>query len=462
MASQTEAQVQSEISAAIAIFHELAKAANINTGTLQSQTISNYVARESTFLNSVPGDYSSVARAAMSNVRGGVSSIIGSAAVASVLRPLLQNYAKNSSGFTTGQPVEQEAGAILSRIYRNFIAAGSTVQSRNLTFATPAAGSNVGTGVINRLTADAYGYPIEACHVEAKRAECVASAETGTPPGEEIFQFRGATRAIDQIPLMNVATNTGGSSADLAITAISARSSMLANPSFEQYTGTSITAVTALTGWTTGSGTFTNVQLSEAQVYRTFLGITTPRSLVFTAAESVYQTSDINNMQFDANTPYYFQVAYNRSVGSATGTLTITLGNSTTSVVLAAQSGWNILRLTLDRRCWPHNFAATTQGATTAALMTVKIQWSGGTGTLYLDDVILAPMTRFDGHWYAVIGGATLFVADNHDSFTWTDTFAGGTNPSWDTGIIQTWLWRAFGCYLPSTTGAPTWADPAV
>jgi len=460
--TQTEAQVQTEIKDAIAIFHEIAKCGNINTGTLQSQTISNYIARESTFLNDVPGNYSSQARANLAGVRTMLAGALSSGSVRAVLGPLLRNYAEQTGGFTDGVPVETDSVALLSRIYLHFIATARTVQSRNITFASPAAGSNIGNGVINRLTEDAYGYKIEACHVEAKRAECIVSAETGTPPGEEIFNFRGAVRPIDQISLLNVATNTGGSGGLFPISAVTGRQSMLANPSFEQYSGTNITTLTALTSWTVGAEGIANYDLDEVNIYRTYQGLTTPRALKFLAAGSISQTSDVNNMQFDVNRPYYFQVAYNRSVGSATGTLTITLGNSSSSVVLAAQSGWNILRLTLDRRCWAHNFAATTQSASSNSLLTVKIQWTSATGTLLIDDAILCPMTRFDGHWYTIVGGSTLFVADNHDNFTWTDTFAGGTNPSWDTGIIQTWLWRAFGCYLPHTTGAPTWADPTV
>jgi len=470
--SQTETQVQTEIKDCIAIFHELAKAANINTGTLQSQTISNYAARESTFLADVPGNYSVQARAAMSGLRSGIAGLIGGGTARAILSPLLRNYAENTTGFagsTDGPPVETDPIALLSRIYKHFIANSLTVQSRNITFATPSAGSNIGTGAINRLTVDAYGYNIEACHVEAKRAECVSSADTGTPPGEEVFNFRGAVRAIDQIPLLTTSNATGGSGGSFQIPAVSGRNSLLANPSFEQNTGPAavagvITFISgnSITGWTVGSN-ITNFLLdgNTGNYYRTYQGITTPYSVVFKASDSLTQTTDINNIQFNVNTPYYFQIAYNRQIGSASGTLQIQLGNSSTSVAVSAQTGWNILRLTLDRRCWPHNFAASTQSATSASLMPIKIVWTGS-GQLYVDEALLVPMTRFDGHWYAIVGGATMFVADNHDSFTWTDTFAAGTNNSWDVGIIQTWLWRAFGCYLPSTTGAPTWADPAV
>lgn len=470
--SQTEAQVQTEIKDTIALFHELAKAGNINTGTLQSQTISNYVAREATILADQPGNYSAQSRSQLASLRAAFAGLLVSSSVRAILGPLFRNYAENSSGFagaTDGVPVETDPVAILSRIYKHFISTSKTVQSRNITFATPAAGSNIGTGVINRLTVDAYGYNIEACHVEAKRAECIQSAQTGTPPGEEVFQFRGSTRAVDQVPLMTTSNATGGSAGSFRIAAVSGRNSLLANPSFENYSGASasggqVTSITTLSSWITGSGVYTGLQLDgrAGKYYRTYQGVTTPYALVMTTPDYIYQTSDVNNIQFAPNNPYYFQVAYNREIGLATGLLTITLGNSTSSVTLAAQTGWNILRLTLDRRIWPHNFTATTQDATSSSLLTIKIQWSGGTGSLYIDEALLYPMTLFDGHWYCIAGGQTNFVADNHDVFTWTDTFAAGTNNSWDVGIIQTWLWRSYGAYLPSTTGAPTWADPVV
>jgi hypothetical protein len=61
-------------------------------------------------------------------------------------------------------------------------------------------------------------------------------------------------------------------------------------------------------------------------------------------------------------------------------------------------------------------------------------------------------MTQADGCYYAVVGGSTPFLKE--DVFTFTDT--GGTS-----AIINYWLWRAFGRFLPHNASAgETWADP--
>ena len=76
---------------------------------------------------------------------------------------------------------------------------------------------------------------------------------------------------------------------------------------------------------------------------------------------------------------------------------------------------------------------------------------SNTTGDLLVDDFLLGPMTRVDGAWVAIVGGATPFVL--RDVFTVTDT-------STDTGIIQTQFAKSLGYYLPHLSSSNTWADP--
>ena len=81
-------------------------------------------------------------------------------------------------------------------------------------------------------------------------------------------------------------------------------------------------------------------------------------------------------------------------------------------------------------------------------------------GTVLVDELIIAPYSQVDGTWYALNAGpnnsATTaapsipFLRD--DEFTHTDIEVGS--------IIQEWLARSFGVYLPHDA-SPTWVDPS-
>ncbi len=435
MATQTEGQVQSEISGRIAILQELAKHAGVNS----SGSLSNYIARESTALAAVQGDYSRQSLLELAGFRALLASAIDNSLGRRQIDPLLRNYAK-----VLGNIPEQDGPGILRRLYLNFISGSKLVKSRNLSFGSVSAGSNLGSGTIRRLTVDAYGYDIESCHMEAKRAECISDENTGADLHEENFLIRGATPQPDQLLV-------SGSGLLAELSALSSRKSFITNPSFSLFTG-SITSLTELSGWTVGSA-LSNLNLDEVNYYRGAGGTSdpTPRALKFLANESVSQNFEINNTKLDPDVPVYMQVAYNRSVGSADGRLTLQVGNVTVDVVLSSQSGWNLLVMTLDKKLYPRYFASLNEPV-------VKLTWSGRTtGTLLVDDLVLAPMTMLDGTWYAVVGGATPFIGNNRDSFTWTDALAGTDS------IIQQWFWKLYGGYLPhSKVGAETWADPSV
>lgn len=444
MATQTEAQVQSEIASAIAIFQELSKAAKTNS----SGTLSNYIAREETLLDVPEGDYSPPSRQALrASVRANLNAAIVSSTVRSVLDPLFQNYASLSSEIAPTSP-----DAIPAWLYRKFIEDTLRVQSRGITFASPAAASNLGSGVIRRLTKDAYGFDIEAVHIEAKRAYCIRdSVQGGAPIHEEVFRFLGQKVNIDQLSIV-------GSGAQVDIPAVSARGSKLRNPSFDTLDGSSITALTSIPDWTVGAEGISNYNLDRTNYYRGFSGAVDPASLKFLGNGSVEQTFDVPAAVFDGSRPAYLQVAFNRSIGSCNGLLWIQVGNASTSVVLSSQSGWTILFIPLTAALWPQNFAAVAGGNESVK---VKIQLVGRTtGTLLVDDVILAEMVPFDGTYHLPIGGATPFVAGPEgarDGFTWTDTLAGAD------AILQQWFWRYRGIYLPHASGGSvTWAEPSV
>jgi hypothetical protein len=216
----------------------------------------------------------------------------------------------------------------------------------------------------------------------------------------------------------------------------------LTNPSFGQLDGT-LAAPTSIPGWTPTGG-IGNFELVESPTYRSSTEEgDTPRALKFTTNDILVQNFNVNSVSFNPNVPYYLQIAWNRSEGTGDGTLSLMLGSQTESVALAAQSGWQILRIALGTKNWFQNWNQEDP--------TVSIQLaSNTTGYVLVDDVVLAPFTNFDGGWYALVGGTTPFLYD--DIFTFTDTEVGA--------IIQEWLWRLYGIYLPPAV-TPTWADPA-
>lgn len=440
MATQTRAQVEAEISARIAIFEELRKHAHVNS----SGALSNYIAREVTALATTQGDRTRQSNVELAGYRGLLASAIDNSFLRRILDPLVHNY----SAVLSDSP-SNDIGTQLRELYLDFIDNTRLVKSRNINFGSISAGSNLGDGTINRLTVDAYGYDIEACHMEAKKARCVRDETLNGEEHEEVFLFEGAKRNVDQLQV-------AGSGAGVLITAMSARNSLITNASFTDYGGTALTSLTEISGWTPGAETISNYNLTEtaAEIYRGAGGTSdaTPRAVKFLNNGSLTQNFDVNNIKLTDDIPIYGQLAYNRSVGSCDGTLTLQVGNNSVSVDLGgASSGYQVLRLPLNKLLYPRNFANLDEPV-------VKITLSGRTtGTLLIDDVIIGPMRQFDGTWYAVVGAATPFVAGNRDVFTWTDALTGSDS------IIQQWLWRIYGFYLPHTTGGgEDWADPSV
>ena len=363
-----------------------------------------------------------------------------------ILDPLWLNYGRVDGAI----PETGDVAAVRRRIYRRFIDNTLRVKARNITYGTPAAGSNLGNGAINRLNVDAYGFNIEATHMEARRADCVRDSATGAELHEEVFLFRGATPRPDALQIV-------GSGLTQEIACLSSRNSIITNPSFSLFGGT-ITVLTEISGWTPGA--IADFNLDQTNFYRSSggTGDPTPAAAKFLTNGTLIQPFSTNNARLSEFVPMYAQIAYNRQVGACDGTLTFSIGNSQVIVALAAQTGWNILRLPLTKMAWPRNMVGLSASDIGTDVPQAKIQLSGRTtGTLLVDDLIFAPMSRFDNLWYAPVGGSVNFVGANRDSFTWTDALVGADS------IIQQWLWRLYGFWLPHVNDASeTWTDPSV
>lgn len=337
-----------------------------------------------------------------------------------------------------------DADVLWPFILRHYVDNSLSVNSREFTFGTPAAGGgNVGNGLIHLLTVDKYGNDLEHCFAEDYVAEIVEDEFSGTNPHEESWRFKGEPLELDQLFV-------DGSGLESIINSLSARATLLLNPSFEEFTG-SLAVPTDIANWIPSTpGAFGNFEISESIFYRDFLGITTPRSVQFKDNDSLEQKFTVKNTEFDADIPIYVQIALFRE-SSCDGDVILTLGGSTVTIDIATlnNAAWNVVKLPLNKELWYDNFNVA-DGA-------VKIELSGRTtGTIFVDDVIVNQFQAFANYWIAPVGGQTKWRRQPvPDVFTYTFSTAVDA-------LIQLWL-RRRGIYLPGNkAGTETLADPVL
>lgn len=418
MATPTEAEVQTQ-------WKNLTKILD----TVRSDLVTDYVAREDTYVQSLEGNFVPEQMDGIRAIRAQLVAAVEGYPAA--LAPIMREY-----GRIMGVPDTDLRQLVARRLYDWLLANTATVKSRGISFGSiSAGGSNVGTGTINRLTKDENNYNIEATYLDTKTAKVVSDQTTGSQRHQETFELRGAAPARDSIA-------PSGSGLVTQVRAFCAADSLLSNPSFSDFSG-SVSSLTALTGWTAGSS-LANFALDQSNYYRDFPGDTTPASLKISANDNVSQKLSVRGASLDPTVPYYIQLAYNRQVGSGDGTLTLALGSQNASVALAAQTGWNILRIAVGQKNWYKTWAQD-QPAVTITL------GSRTTGYVLVDDVILVPYVPFDNLWYCPVGSATPFMVN--DYFTFADALSGSDS------VLQYWLWRACNAYVPHDP-SPSISDP--
>lgn len=428
--------------------------------TMRNHVDSTHAGSGGTFdvlLKSLEGEYTPQELANFVNgFRAGCSDLVTPSRAAQAITPILFEYAARidadatgTQGFGTGKRTIAE---MFRTLYDWFVDKNYTVKSRTITYDTATAGgSNVGNGTISRLTVDENGFNLEACTVEKKLFKCVADKNSGVNEHAEVFECIGTAASFDSLQRESFGSGTGANTTIVSKNAGSGTGgSLLSNSSFSTYNAS---ATPKFTGWTESAGG-AYVAQNTANTYRSHPGATTDASLAITGGSgTVTLKQTLRSMRvrrLDPDTPYQLRVMFNRAAGSATGgTLTIRCGSSTASVALSTQTGWNELALSYNADLWFRNFNEDD--------FDVEIEWSSSTsGTLYIDDVIFAPLDLIDGTYWWIRGNASShasFLVD--DIFEFTDT--GGAAA---TGKIQWWLWVAGFGYLPSS-GSPTFTDPA-
>jgi len=416
----SEAELQTQLNAVIKIFNEIHKFGYSNSP--------NLITLQDTLEQALEGDHTPAVASSVAGVRSAIASGITPARVRAALDPLLLTYCKV---FDLKASSGTEA---IIRLYKYFIDNSKDVNGREFTFGTPTAyGSNVGSGTIRRLTVDADNMPIEVGLPEAMRADCVAD-QGSVDIHREQFEFRTADASIDGLEKL-------GTGLSRTIAGVAGEDSLVRNASFSY--GTS---ATSLDDWDFDAGAVATTTKDTTNYYRSAGPSDTTPAAINLGAQSVTLAQHINEnrIKLYPDRPYYLQLAWNRSVGSAEGTLAIYLGAATTNVAVAAQSGWQVLYLPATAaNCWWKGYKEND--------LDVKIAWTRTAGNLLIDEVILCEWTPFRGQYYVVAGGATPFLL--RDYFTWTDTATEAIN--------QYWIQYAYGLYLPTVSdGSETWADP--
>jgi hypothetical protein len=422
----TEAQVKTEIADTIGITEDLRNWLYVDAN--------NYLTREASLVGELHTDYSDIATGALQNFRSRMNA--GMQDGANVVAAFMFDMAKalNLPGANLGEILEQ------LRVY--YAENTRRVKSRAFTRGTPTAdGSNTGTGVINRLTVDEYGFAIETGFAESLKARCTRDVSNGASKHEEEFTFEGSALDRDRIRI----TGTGVS--PVSVRAISARESLdiVANCSFDVYQGDAA-APSDITNWTPTTA-ISNFDIDTSLYYRDYEGSTAPASLILQGNDVLSQAFTVRSFRFDPFTPYYAQIALNRNGTGADGTFSFVVGNITVTVDLTTlgASGWELLRIPIGTSNWYRNFKKTSP--------TFSVGLSGGsTFGCRADDLIVAPYRRQKGTWYAPVGGATKWLFK--DFFAWTDSEVGA--------IIQYFLAYWYDRYLPSSTSSTliTWTEP--
>lgn len=424
MATPTEAQAKQQISDLVKIWDSFRLYVSVQA--------TPYLTREQTVIQELKSQFFDSFSAALGQARGDLNSFV--LRLPAALEALMRDY-----GQVINVP-ETSGNLIFLRLYQYMVDNTLAVQARMISFGAVSTISAVGNGTINRLNVDENGFALEGTTPDTKTFRCLFDEHSGGTKHQEVFEVRGQSAERDFLKITGsnvLQTAQGLSGVD--------SQQFLSNPSFDNF-GTSAAAPNPITDWTVTTSV-ANFVIDQVNYYRDYEGVTTPGALKILANDTVTQDITVRRAKFVPNVPYYFQLAWNRSVYAGDGTITFTVGNVSVNVVAAAQVGWQILRIPLGVSNWFKTFDKST--------FTVSVQLSGRTtGSILVDDLIIAPMTFVDGEFVAMAGGTTKWL--RYDKYSYTDALYGSD------AILQQWIsWRTYGRALPCCVSTPLNASAA-
>ena len=423
------------------LWDQLAKAIKILDETFKfagQNSTANFLYYLDALQQAYEGDHIGTTNAQFTSLRSQLNSICGTSAP---LDALIVELAKQGySSYATS------ASSALDDIAKAMDTGTETVKNRAWSYgAMTAGGSNVGTGVLYRLTTDKYNNTIEtgAFPGGIVKAEIISDKNTGRTSGTEQATLYGS----GVIPTDYIYLGTAPAT-QTTITAYRAADGMLSNSDLASYTddGTDIT----WTDWTLDHTTKTTyVTVDTSNYFRKQTNGTAGVVLKFMDSNAMTQYITDATTSIDPTKPCFLIVRYRRY--TVDGALTIRLGSKTASVAdltTKTDATWFDLCIgTTGEDGWYDNFKEASGGYG----VRIKIELSSRTtGSLGIGEIVLAQPTLYDGKWYLLVAGATDFLKS--DYWTFTDTVS-------NTGRIQTTLSRLYSKHLPHTSGSPTYAD---
>jgi len=378
----------------------------------------NFLDLQDDAIGGTDGEYTPEALGILNEMRSQIAQPLSQGSLAGLWRPFLQEMLRK-----LGNPAVESNNdeLMLAEIRQYMVDNSQTINRRDLTFATPTAdGGNTGDGVLNRLTVDKDGHTLDNTAVELKTITIQKDHNSGARKHAEELLFEGT--GPDRTGLQWV--GNGDRKTFNAIHALSGQ--IVRNPSFEtngvSADDTAPPTITSIQNWTILSGLTTNLKLRSAAgfTYRGYPGQpTTLYGLEFEGNETISQNISAVSpgRGFTPGVPYYCQIAVCRKA-SATGNVVLHLGSQTATVSLASLTNdvWSILRIAIGTKNYHQNFNETD--------LDIKVVVDTlATGTVVVDDLIIAPFVKLDGTWYAPVGGATAWLKD--DFYTHTDLIGG-------------------------------------
>lgn len=448
MATMTLSQIQTAWTAAVKILNEDRKFGAVNANNIISM-IASYQA-------AYGGDFIQPASASIQTCRAAIAGVLSPGYLQAVQRPWLQQYMLS----VTNQTNLTNDAAMLNALYVYMAQNKLAVQSRNITYGTPAAINNIqgqansGNSQIVRLTRDQWNQPIENIWCDQKLAQIVQDAQTGAKQGQEVFIVTADVPYIDQIKRSGsgIVGNIVGRTTD-------DNNPGLFNASFDQFSSAtgSPTNPDGLTNWTSANGDSSSFYtLDAANYYRVAPStiLANSYSLKVVASNTFSQLLSAKGTRLNGGTPYLTAIIYNAQLYGATGTLTGFMGNANKTVTVDGQTGWQVLLVPgpVGQSCWPQNFAVSNPPTASVGFTYNK---TGGSG-LVIAEVLFLQGQAFDQTWHWAIPAAAASYAPWRvgDQMKWFDADGG-------TGILQNFFWRAWNTYMPSRNGSSiTWADP--
>lgn len=445
MAAPTFAEAWVKLKAAVDLLEVERNAAGVNAA--------NFVAKARSYEEAVKAEgpeataASNAVRAAREGYRAAI--LAGRALLAPLIALVAKSSVINSSRTDTQGQIDD--------VYRYMALNSERITSRQFTRGAFSSGSPyVGNGSVKRVTQDQYGLNLEASFAEVMTCLVTRDANTGASyKGQEIWRVDGLAH-VDELEW---GVSGRGSGNRNTFQAVNRDNSLLKNAGFKERSGTDALP-TELTGWKwngaaalNGVGTDLQIDSTTANIYQeTKKDNGAPRVLRLEQTGVLSQAYSINNIKPSPDLPYFSGIAYNREIGTASGTLVLYNGATSKSLAVAAQTGWNLLELPTTNQSdqWARNFNE--QDADW------KVDWTRTAGVLRISRPLFCPFLPIVDQKTGRVSSYILFVSGStpwlmNDTGTITDTEVGAK--------IQYYLHLYFGRSLPASTGGSiTRTDP--